>query len=287
MFSPLSLDLSPLRLDDDDDVTTFASSTPRRARRSRSEGRKDPLETTGISTELRHRSNSQIHIHHKHSDKRVKVQVQCDVHTAADNQTDNLSIYSTDNKSVSNKVKGKLKEIYNSFSKGSKLKKLLDQTDTHSHKEDPNRIYQPKVIDYNGQKRLTNTTTPDNINYLTHSSDKVNKNLGRYITNTQSILPSRATIMSSNSNTHIEAPRGRERDRSSRAKKKAAASSSASSKMKIIRNRTNSPQKATQPPKNGEFLKAIENSVARSQRAHRMSLYQVPEPDDDLWNIHC
>lgn len=117
------------------------------------------------------------------------------------------------------------------------------------------------------------------------------RSLARYMNSghssaTPSALPSRGVMVYSS--TPLVSGGEHDRGRSRSKKKSSTHSASVASKMRQLRNRSQSPhsiQLQNSQSQGREFLRAIQNSVERRQRAHRLSLYQLPDQDDDAWNI--
>ncbi|XP_012935575.1 uncharacterized protein LOC106011234 [Aplysia californica] len=352
MFSPLTLDLSPLGLDsDEDDLTTFASSTPRRPSRSQSEeNRSTAKQRQGMQQEMRTRSISQLPSDRKYTiapeaETRVKFQVEVEVHQGSthgeesavtdenDGILDKERLRSTPSPPSSRSFKdtnivsrenggcNKINHISNndSSSNNNEDDNNNNNNTTNNNNNQMNVVSStnsntlekpyPELMTIGGQQRMYRprvVTVPNHNHHhhhhyhqqhrqhsphglqprggSAHHPHQSAKPLGRYIQGPQAALPSRLAMMYS-PNTNVAFSRGRDRERTPRAQKKTASSSSASSKMKIIRNRSHSPQVTARPQRDREFLKAIQNSVERRQRAHRLSLYQLPDQDDDVWNI--
>ena len=153
----------------------------------------------------------------------------------------------------------------------------------HHYQQHQARIYRPRVVQH----------SQHNPQQVVAQHQK--RSLARYITGSghnskHSALPSRGTMVYSPT-PFVTAGEG-EGDKSSRAsrprKRGVAQSATASSKMRQLRNRSQSPHAVhlqDSHSRDREFLRAIQNSVERRQRAHRLSLYQLPDQDDDAWNI--
>ena len=191
-----------------------------------------------------------------------------DIHLENSNNANSVKNESGNNENIIESVVQSPSPVLLSTNQRMYRPRLVTQHYNHQHTTPSQQILQP-----GGRVAMT-------------AAQHQSKHLGRYMSGANLALPSRAVMYTPN--THVNfTPRGRDRERTPRAQKKTASSSSASSKMKIIRNRSNSPQVATtqRPHRDREFLKAIENSVARRQRAQRMSVYQLPDQDDDVWNI--
>lgn len=68
------------------------------------------------------------------------------------------------------------------------------------------------------------------------------------------------------------------------------ATQSRNSKMRYIRNRSRSressaPHNSSLSPADRDLLQAVQSGVEKRQRAVRLSMYQVPDDDDDDWRI--
>ncbi|GFR66345.1 whirlin [Elysia marginata] len=146
----------------------------------------------------------------------------------------------------------------------------------HHHQKHQPRIYRPRIVQHASQQVV---------------SFHPRRPLARYISSghnqpTPSALPSRAAMVYSPTPfiNATELERGRSRTK----KKSSTQGTSAASKMRQLRNRSQSPHAVhlhNNQSRDREFLRAIQNSVERRQRAHRLSLYQLPDQDDDAWNI--
>ncbi|GFO21211.1 whirlin [Plakobranchus ocellatus] len=156
----------------------------------------------------------------------------------------------------------------------------------HQHHQHPHyqqhqaRIYRPRVVQQ----------APQNHQQMAMLHSK--RSLARYMTaskqgsSNHSALPSRVAMVYSP--TPFTTAGEVDRDRSRPKKRGVPHSASASSKMRQLRNRSQSPHAIhmhNSQSRDREFLRAIQNSVERRQRAHRLSLYQLPDHDDDAWNI--